>query len=415
MSASLFIANRIFRSREGAKSVSSPAVRVATASMALGLAVMLLSVAIVAGFKKEIRNKVIGFGSHIQIANFDSNNSYESTPVAVSDSLMTFLRNFPTVADVECFATKPGMLKTDTESQAMIFKGVDENYKWTFFSNNLIEGRLPALTADSLCNEALISRLMANRLNLHTGDSFIACFVTGENVRLRKLLISGIFNTGFSDYDKLYILFDIKQIRRLNGWDDDMSSGLELQLTDYAALDATAEALYMEMQWRHDRLGNTFYTRSIRQLNPPLFAWLDVLDTNVAVILTLMLLVAGFSMISGLLIIILERASMIGTLKALGQNNGQIRRIFLYISARLIARGLLLGNLIAFAVALLQKFTGFFRLDPDVYYLTEMPVDLNFATILAINAGTFIVTLLALVLPSCLVARISPAKTIRFE
>jgi lipoprotein-releasing system permease protein len=415
MSAEFFIAKRIFGNHEEGKKISSPAVRVATASMALGLTVMLLAVAVVSGFKKEIRNKVIGFGSHIQITNFDSNSSYETTPIAISDTLLQTLRTWPTVARVERFATKPGMVKTDTEAQAMIFKGVDADYDWTFFSQNMTAGRLPRISADSVSAEVAISRLMADRLNLRVGDQFIACFVTGEDVRLRKLSISGIFNTGFSDYDKLYILTDIKQIRRINSWDDDMASGLEIRLTGYDTLDATAEALYFDMQSRHDRLGNTFCARSIRQLNPPLFAWLDVLDMNVVVILTLMLLVAGFSMISGLLIIILERASMIGILKALGQNNTQIRRIFLYIAARLIVRGLILGNLIALSICLLQKHTGFFRLNPEVYYLTEAPVDLSIAAFVAINIGTFAATLLALVVPSYLVARISPAKTIRFE
>jgi lipoprotein-releasing system permease protein len=419
LSTELFIARKIYKNQDGGKNVSPPAVRVATASMALGLAVMLLSVAIVVGFKKEVRNKVIGFGSHIQISNFASNNSYETTPIAVDDTLYDLLKLFPNIIHFEQFALKPGMLKTDENSQAMIFKGVDENYDWTFFEQNLTEGRTPNINADSASTEVLVSKLIAKKLNLKLNDSFVVYFINNaENqgdVRLRKFRISGIYSTGFSDYDKIYILADIKQIRRLNLWDSDMAGGLELRVKDYDKLDATAENLYFSLQNRRDRLNNAFYVRSIKQLNPPLFAWLDVLDMNVWVILALMLLVAGFSMISGLLIIILERANMIGILKTLGQNNTDLRKIFLYVSAHLIGRGLIWGNLLALTVCFLQKYTGFLKLNPDIYYLTEVPVEINIWHILLINIGVFAATLAALIIPSWLVAKISPARTIRFE
>ncbi|MDR1372712.1 MAG: ABC transporter permease [Dysgonamonadaceae bacterium] len=415
MSLPLFIARKIYRNSDEAKNISPPVVRVATASMALGLAVMILSVAIVVGFKKEVRNKVIGFGSHIQISNFDNNNSYETHPIAISVPLRDYIQSFPNIVQTEQFATKPGMLKTEHESQAMIFKGADENYNWDFFKQNMTEGEIPNINSDSASTEVLISKLISNKMNLKLHDSFIAYFINGDDVRLRKFKISGIYSTGFSDYDKFYILLDIKQIRRLNMWDADMVSGLELRVKNYDRLDETADLLLSELQLWRDRNDSSFYVRSIKHLNPSLFAWLDVLDMNIWVILALMMLVAGFSMISGLLIIILERANMIGILKTLGHSNIGIQKIFLYLAARLIGKGLLFGNIIALAICFIQKYTGILKLNPDVYYLTEVPVEINIMSILLINIGAFVVTLLALILPSMLVANISPAKTVRFE
>ena len=413
--AAFFIAKRIFQNKEGEKDISPPAVRVAVISIALGLVVMILAVAIVVGFKKQVRNKVIGFGSNIQITNFNNNSYYEMKPVAVSDTLFTLLQMYPNIDHVQQFATKPGIIKTDDDSQGAVFKGVDENYNWDFFKQNLLEGEIPSIRSDSTITDVLISKKISDKLNLKLGDSFLTYFVRQDNVSPRKFHITGIYQTNFSDYDKLFILVDIKQIRRINQWDDDMASGLELKVKNYEQLDRTVEALYIEMQSHKDRLGNSLYTLSIKQLNPMLFAWLDVLDMNVWVILILMTLVAGFAMISGLLIIILERANMIGTLKALGENNANIRKIFLYVSAFLIGKGLFWGNLIGLSVCFIQKYTGILKLNPETYYLSQVPIEINWLAILLINIGTLIITLLLLVGPSYLVANISPAKTIRFE
>jgi lipoprotein-releasing system permease protein len=415
MNSEFFIARRIFQNKQGEKNISPPAVRVAVISISLGLVVMILAVAIVVGFKKEVRNKVIGFGSHIQISNFDSNSYYEMKPIAVSDTLFAMLQNDPNISHVQRFSTKPGIIKTDEDSQGVVFKGIDEGFDWNFFKQNLLEGEILKIRPDSTITDILISKKIADKLNLKLGDSFITYFVRKDDVSPRKFHIAGIYQTNFSDYDKLFILVDVKQIRRINQWEADMSSGLELTVTDYEQLDQAADALYFDMQGHADRLGNTFYTRSIKQLNPNIFAWLDVLDMNVVIILILMTLVAGFSMISGLLIIILERANMIGTLKALGENNTSIRLIFLYVSAFLIGKGLFWGNLIALSICFLQKYTGFLKLDPETYYLSEVPVEINWFSIFSVNAGTLLVTLLLLVGPSYLVAKISPAKTIRFE
>ena len=414
MNPELFIARRIYFHPEGEKQVSPPAIRIAIISMALGLTVMILSVSIVIGFKKEVRNKVIGFGSHIQIGNFDTNTSYETRPIVFSDSLLDQLKAIPNIRHIQAFATKPAIIKTNNDFQGIVLKGVDENFDWDFFKQNLLEGEVLRIRPDSSCTDVLISKNIADQLNLRLGDSFI-CYFIQEPVRARKYHISGIYQTNFADYDKLFILGDIKQIRRTSDWDDDWVSGLEILVKDYKRLDQTCEQIYFELETQTDRLGHHYYTRTIRQLNPMIFAWLDVLDTNVVVILLLMLLVAGFSMISGLLIIILERANMIGLLKALGENNIRIRKIFLYIAVFLIGKGLLWGNLIALSICFIQKLTGLLKLNPEVYYVEKVPIDLNIPILILINAGTLITTFLILVGPSYLVAKISPVKTIRFE
>ena len=414
MKAPFFIAKRIYFSKEGEKQVSPPAIRIAVISMALGLAVMILSVAIVIGFKKEVRNKVVGFGSHIQITHINSNNSYETHPIAPSDTLLNELQAIPNIRHVQAFATKPAIIKTDNDFQGIVLKGIDENFDWNFFKKNLKEGNVLNIQADSTNNHILISAIIADKLKLKTGDS-VLCYFIQEPIRARKYTIAGIYQTNFSDYDKLFIIGDIQQIRRLSDWDNDMVSGLEILVNNYNQLDATLETVFYNLSVQTDRLGNHYYPRSIRQLNPAIFSWLDVLDTNVVVILLLMALVAGFSMISGLLIIILERANMIGILKAMGENNTGIRKIFLYVSVFLIGKGLLWGNLMAIAICFVQKFTGILKLNPEVYYVSEVPVELNIVPLLLINLGTLIVTLLMLIGPSYLVAKISPAKTIRFE
>lgn len=414
MAVEFFIAKRIYQDRGESRNVSPPAVRIAVISIATGLMIMIFSVAVVVGFKKEVREKVIGFDSHIQISNFELNFSYEMKPVAVSDTLMNYLQNRFNILRVERFATKPGIIKTDDSFQGVVFKGIDENHSLDFFRSNLIEGTLPNIRPDSTVSEVLISKIIADKLNMKLGDSFTAYFVQ-DPVIARKLNITGIYQTYFSDYDKIFVLLDIKQIRRINRWDEDMVSGLEIYLKNYNRLDATADSLYFELQVQKDRLNNTFLTRSVKQMKPEIFDWLSVLDMNAIIILVLMLVVAGFSMISGLLILILEKASMIGTLKALGQNNTSIRKIFLYLSAFLIGKGLLWGNILAISLCLIQKYFGLLTLNPDVYYLEKVPVDISILSVLLINLGTLIVTIAMLIGPSYLVANISPAKTIRFE
>jgi len=410
----LFIARRIHFSKEGNRQVTPPAVRIAIVGVALGLAVMILSVAIVIGFKKEVRNKVIGFGSHIQITNFDNNSSYETTPIAVSDSLLQALREFPGIKHIEGYATKMGILKTDSDFQGVVLKGIDTDYDWSFFRNNLKEGELLTIDPKKTSTDVIISRYLSDLLGLKLGDSILTYFVQ-EDVRARKFNIVGIYETGFMDYDKLFVLVDIKQIRRLNGWEKDEVSGLELLVDDYDKLDQIAEDLYFNLVEKQDRHGNTYFTRSIKEMNPMIFNWLDVLDVNVVVILILIFAVAGFTMISGLLIIILERTNMIGILKALGENNVSIRKIFLYISFFLIGKGMLWGNVVGIAICLIQSHFRIIKLDPSIYYLDAVPIDLSIVSLILLNIGTLCASMLMMLGPSYLITKIDPAKSIRFE
>ena len=411
----LFIAKRIYKGNEGEKTVSPPAVRIAIISIALGLTVMILSVCIVIGFKQEVRNKIIGFGSHIQISNFNSNTSYETQPVTFSDSLIHVIRKTPNIKHIEKFATKPGMIKTDEAFQGIIVKGVDENFDWNFFKQNLIEGTIPQFSQDETSNEVVISQNLSDKLNLKLEDSFSTFFFVQQQVRARKFNIVGIYQTNFSDYDKIFIIGDIRHVRKLNEWDNEQVSGLEILVDDYDQLDQTSYELYFTLSTLRDSSGNAFYVRSIKQLNPMIFSWLDLLDMNVVIILILMLIVPGFTTISGLLIIILERTNMIGILKALGQNNTSLRKIFLNVSFFLVGKGLFWGNLIGLTCCFVQKYFGIIKLNPRDYYVSVVPIEINLVHIILLNILTLVISMLILIGPSYIISRISPAKTIRFE
>ena len=276
------------------------------------------------------------------------------------------------------------------------------------------EGSVFSVQPDKRSTEVLISKYLSDLLGLKVGDSFLTYFVQ-DDVRARKFTISGIYETGFLDYDKMFVMADIKQVQRLNHWDKDQVGGLELLVDDYDHLDKVAEDIYFELAEMQDRMGNTYYARSIKELNPMIFNWLDVLDVNVVIILVLMLSVAGFTMISGLLIIILERTNMIGILKALGQNNTSIRKVFLYVSFFLIGKGMLWGNVIGISLCLLQSFFHIVKMDPSVYYLDAVPIDLNITSLLLLNVGTLFASMLMMLGPSYLITKIDPAKSIRFE
>jgi lipoprotein-releasing system permease protein len=418
MNVELFLAKRIHFSGEkgdNRRRVTPPVVRIAVAGIAIGLAVMIVSVAVITGFKKEVRNKVIGFGAHIQLTNFDNNVSYETVPVAVNDSLRHALAGTEGVRHVEVFATKPGIIKTDNDFQGIVLRGMDSDFDTTFFRKHLVEGQMLRIDPLKLSSDVLISRHTAHMLYLKCGDSFLAYFVNKEEVRVRKFHITGIYDTGFSDYDRLFVICDIKQIRRINGWTDDMAGGIGIFINNYNDLDGITEELYFALMDKKDRLDNTYYVRSVKELNPMIFNWLAVLDSNVVVILILMILVSGFTMISGLLIIILERTNMIGILKTLGESNYSIRKIFLYVSFFLIVKGMFWGNIIGMAVCLLQSHFKWLGLNPENYYLDAVPVEMSMFSLLLINTGTLAVSMFMMIAPSFLITKIEPAKSIRFE
>ena len=303
----LFVARRIYRSKEGNKEVSKPAVLIATWGIAVGLAVMILSVAVVVGFKHEVRGKVVGLGSDITVTNFDAQKSYETVPVVAGDSLLDVLRTAEGVKHVQRYSTKPGMIMTDDNFLGMVLKGVASEYDWTFLKKHLLEGEIPAFSDTASTNRTLISRTIANKLCVQTGDKLYTYYIEGENVRARRLEIAGIYQTNFTLYDDLFLITDLYTVNRLNSWKSDQVSGVELEVTDYELLETVKEIVREQVDMQTDRYGNTYYTQTVVDSNPQIFAWLDLLDMNVWVILILMTGVAGFTMISGLLIIILAR------------------------------------------------------------------------------------------------------------
>lgn len=415
MNAELFIARRIYKGENSnKKKVASPAIKIAIAGIALGLAVMIVAVCIIIGFKKEVRGKVIGFGSHIQITAFEANNSYEHSPIALSDSLLQILSSNKEIKHLQEFITKPGIIKTDEDFMGVVLKGVGESYDWDFFKTNMLEGDVIHRNDTSTSNSAIISKSIANKLHLNVGDRF-TCYFVQDPVRARRFDIVGIYETNFEDWDKLFIITDKVILGNLNDWDEDLVSGIEVLVNNYNNLDITTQNLFFQMSSYNDRLGNALYTRSIKDINPMIFNWLSLLDMNVWVIITLMLIVSGFTMISGLLIIILERTNMIGMLKSMGARDFSIRKVFLYLSVFLIGRGMLWGNIIALIFCVVQDRFKILKLDPSTYYLSAVPVDLNPLYIILLNVGTLIVSLLMMIGPSYLVAKITPSKSIRFE
>ncbi len=414
MNIELKIAKRLVRGDERKKSISGPIVAIAIAGIAIGLAVMIMAVSIVTGFKQEIRNKVIGFGSHIQIINFDSNISYETTPIGIHQDFLPEIEKIPEVRHIQPFATKAGIISTREDIQGVILKGVDESFDWSFFEQNMQEGARIEFDGERISNEAVISRSIASLLRLGLGDNFAMYFVQ-DPPRARRFTVSGIYATGLEELDKLFVLGDLRHIQRLNDWDEDQVSGFEILLRDYDNLDRVTEEV--------DDIAGHVFTEDMARLRvvsigdkyPQFFDWLGLLDMNVWVILSLMVIVAGFNMVSGLLILILERTSMIGILKALGLENSRLRKIFLYQSAFLIAKGLFWGNIAGIGIGLLQKYTGAIKLDQASYFISTVPVNLDLVHILMLNAGTMIITIAMLVIPSYITGKISPEKTIRFD
>lgn len=414
MAFPLFLAQRIYRDTDGGKQVSRPAVVIAMTGIAMGLAVMLIAVAVVIGFKSEVRNKVIGFGSHIQISNFDAVRSYETHPVVVNDSMMAALEADPEVKHVQRYSTKPGIIKTEEAFQGMVLKGVGPEFDADFFRSHLVEGEIPEFSDSVSTNRVVVSKAIADKLKLKVGDKIYTYYIQ-DDVRARRLTVSGIYQTNFSEYDNLFLLTDLYTVNRLNNWKAGQVSGAELQVRDYDKLEETTYRIAVSTDNKKDAAGGTYYVQNIVQMNPQLFSWLDLLDLNVWVILILMIGVAGFTMISGLLIIIIERTQMIGILKALGANNLTIRKVFLWFSVFLIGRGMLWGNAIGIAFCLLQSHFHLFKLNPETYYVDTVPVSVNVWIILLINAGTLLASVLMLLGPSYLITKINPASSMRYE
>lgn len=406
MNLPLFIAKRItFTSN---RTFSKLIVRIAVLGIMLGLAVMILAIAIVKGFKSEIREKVRGFSGDIQVSKLDLNTSYENTSFSISDSSLQKILKQEGVEYVQSFATKPGIINTNEEIEGVVLKGVDKDYNWEYFRKILVAGNFIDFS-DTLKSrtQILVSKFTADRLKLKVGDDFLMYFIE-NSLRKRKFQIVGIYNLGVEEVDKLFVIGDIGLIRSLNKWAPKDVGGYELRVSDFNKLEEIEAKVYEDLD-----IELKSYT--IKQYYPTIFEWLSLLDVNTQVILILMLAVAVINMISALLIMILERTNMIGILKALGNTNWQIRKIFLYNAAYLIGWGLLCGNILAIGLGLFQSETHFFTLDQASYYIDFVPVQLDVPDILMLNAGTLLISLFVLLLPSMLVTRISPLKAIRFK
>lgn len=408
-----FIAKRI-HFQQGRTNVSRPAVRIAIIAIALGMAVMIISVAVVVGFKQEIRNKVVGFGGHIRVSNYDNNNTFETNPIRYTKNFADSLALINGVNTVQLYATKPGIIKTSDDFQGIVLKGIDSGFNWNFFSSQLVEGDTLHITGE-LRNDIVISKYLADLLRLKVGDSFYTYFIK-DQVKARKFSVRGIYSTNFVEYDKLFIITDVRHIQRLNGWESSQYSGYEVLVADFDKMDNTADAINLFVQ----RIENAdteqkYFVQTIKDLSPQLFGWLDLLDMNVWVILSLMLAVAGFNMISGLLILILERTNLIGVLKSVGATNWSVRKVFLYYAVFLIGKGMFWGNFIGLLICGLQYFTHFIPLDPEAYYVSFVPVVFNWIYLLLLNLGTFVASILMMIAPSYLISKISPAKIIRYE
>lgn len=417
MNFPLFIARRIYSDHIGdQQKVSKPAIRIAVAGVAIGLAVMIISVCVVLGFKHTIRDKVVGFGSHIQVANFYTlQSSAIDQPIAIGDSMMNVLKKTEGVKHVQRFAMKQGILKTDNDFLGVMFKGVGPEFDSTFIHKSMVEGSIPHFSDQQSTNRILISKDMASKLRVKAGDRIFAYFIGEGGVRTRRFTISGVYQTNLAQYDKTTCFCDLYTARKLNAWTDDMVTGAELTVNDFKQLSTTANDIINRVNRTQDQYGNTFSSKTIRELSPQIFSWLDLLDLNVWIILAIMTAVAVVTMISGLLIIILERTTMIGVLKALGARNSTVRHTFLWFAAFIIGKGLLIGDALALVLILLQKLTGFAKLDPQTYYVDVVPVELDWTLIVALNIATMLIALFVLIAPSYLVSHIHPAKSMRYE
>lgn len=415
MSFELFIAKRIYADKaEDGKRFSRPAIRIAMLGVAIGLAVMIISLAVVLGFKYEVSSKVTGFGSHIQVLSLTQTQDYEMLPILANDTLIQKVRKVRGVDHIQKFATKIGILKTEEDFRGVTFKGVGEDYDLSFFEKCLVDGEIPKFSSKEAINEILLSKQVATDLGVKVGDKIFAYFMSEESMKARRFKVAGIFATNMKDYDRNYALIDIYTARKLNGWDDEMASGLEITVNDFEQVGTLTDKL----QFIHkdtDRNGVTYGVFSIKDIAAHTFSWLAVLDMNVVMILVLMILVSTFTVVSGLLIIMLERINMIGTLKVLGATNKAVRRIFINFSIMLVGKGLLWGNVVGLLLCWLQQAFHLVSLDATIYYIDSVPIKFDWLLIAAVNVVTLLISTIVIWGSSHLISIGKPSQTIRYE
>ncbi|HEX5002506.1 MAG TPA: ABC transporter permease [Bacteroidia bacterium] len=404
MSFSRFIARRLLFTPKGTR---NPVTTIATGGIALGMAVMIVAVMVVTGFRNEITNKVSGFGGHIRISGFDNNNSYEENPVNRYPPFLQQLAQLKDVKHINEYATKAGIIKTENEIQGCVLKGVGTDFDWTFFKDKLVSGQLPANGDSASQLNIIVSRTVAQKLNLKTGDAMVVYFIE-QPPRIRKFKISGIYETGLGEFDEIYVYCNIDVIRRLNDWNEKQTGGFELTINDFSKLNSVTDEVY-------SIAGYEFNTMSIEEQYPQIFHWLDLQNINVIIIIILILCVAGISMITTLLIIILDNTALIGIFKSLGATDRTIRTTFMYLAVPVIGRGILIGNLIGITLCLLQLQFGIVTLPQESYYVSHVPIDFSISNLLLLNLGTIVACLILLVAPSMIISRITPTRVIRFD
>ena len=411
MNYELFIAKRIIGSKAYKSSVSAPIIKIGIAAIAIGIVVMLIAIATGIGLQEKIRDKVVAFNGHVTITNFDSNASDESEiPISKNQEFYPKFNAIEGIKHVQAVATKFGVIRTETDFEGIVLKGVGSDYDWHYFEDFLTEGRLPDYSGE-MSNEVLISEYLANRLQFKVGDSFQTVFKK-ESIDqmpwLRAFEIVGIYNSGFKELDEKFVMGDLRHVQRLNKWDEDQVGNFEVFLDDFKQIQTKGIEIY-------ENIPSDLDATTVEQKYVSIFEWISIFDNNTYGIIGIMILVAGINMITALLVLILERTQMIGILKALGSNNWSIRKVFLYNATYLIGLGLFWGNLIGLGLLLAQKYFGLVPLNPEVYYVTEAPVYLSLDYVLMLNLGTFIVCLVMLLIPSIIITKISPVKAMRFD
>ena len=415
MNFPLFIAKKIYHDQDDKRMVSRPAIRIATVGVAIGLAVMIVTVSVVLGFKHTIRDKVVGFGGHIQVHNVLWFNEVDPYSVSVDDSLLNAISKIEGVKHIERYSVTQGLLKTDDDFLGVAVKGVGPEFDSAFLKEHLLEGEIPQFSDSTSHYQLLVSKMIADKLKLKVGQKLFAYFLDSDNVRTRKYTICGIYQTNMTRFDESLCFTDIYTVNRLNGWKQDECSAIAVTVNSLDQIQQTEEAFIEQVNRTYDKNDNMLTSQTIYETYPQVFIWLELLDINVWIILTLMVCVAGFTMISGLLIIILERTQMIGILKALGARNKTIRHTFLWFSVFIIGQGMLWGNIVGIGIVLLQQYTGFITLDPQTYYVSQAPMELNIPLILLLDAVTLFICVFVLIAPSYLISHIHPAKSMRYE
>jgi lipoprotein-releasing system permease protein len=415
MNLPLFLSQRIYGGDKDNKRVSLPAIRIATIGVAIGLAVMIVTVSVVLGFKHTIRDKVSGFGSHIQVQNHMTFATGAPAPICIDDSLLQVLGNIEGVRHAARYALTQGILKTDNDFLGIMLKGIGPEYDLSFIRESLVEGELPQFSDTATTYPLVISKTIADKLRVKVGERIFAYFVSEGGARARRFNICAIYQTNMKRFDDTFCLTDLYAANKLNGWFADQCSGAELLVNDFGELQPTHQNVVRQVNRTLDRYHNVISSRTILEAYPQVFSWLELLDLNVWIILGLMIILASFTMVSGLLIIILERTQMIGILKALGARNTTIRKTFLWFAVFIIGRGMLWGNLIGLGIVVLQMTTGFVTLDPQTYYVSEAPMELNIILVILINVATLLISLLVLIAPSHLASRVHPARSMRYE